>query len=212
MKLTKAGIRLPFILCASVTLTGCLAPETINADITLDGYAYTMRVDSIVANPRAVLAAVEGRLSAQDDEGARRMAADDSAMPGFERFEYVGEGRFDLVVHLAGTLDSAGQVVGFPNTRSRVKTDNYLRIERFEDGTIEISSPEVPERNLAQLNELPFKPSGRVQVTPAPTDLVLHHNADRAPAMLDRAYVWNVESWEDRILIRIEPQEEESAK
>lgn len=202
MKLTKAGIRLPFILSATVFLTGCVAPETINADITTDGSAYTLRIESTVADPRAVMAATEGRLSTQDDEGARRMATNDADMPGVERFEYVGEGRFELVVDLAGML-AEGESVGFPNTRSN--TDNYLRLERLVDGTIEISSPEVPASNLAQFNKLPFQPSGTVRVTPAPTDRVLDHNADRAPAMLDRAYVWNLESWEDRIFIRIAP-------
>ncbi|WP_157928967.1 hypothetical protein [Pararhizobium haloflavum] len=148
------------------------------------------------------MAAAEGRLSAQDDEGARRMAANDADMPGFERFEYIGEGRFELVVDLAGTL-AEGESIGFPNTRTN--TDNYLRLERLEDGTIEISSPEIPANNLAQLEQLPFTPTGTVRVTPAANDRVLDHNADRAPAMLDRAYVWNVEAWEDRIFIRIEP-------
>lgn len=202
MKLTNAGMRLPFILSATVLLTGCLAPETINADISTDGSAYTLHIESTVADPRAVIAAAEGQLSAEDDAGARRMAANDADMPGFQRFEYVGEGRFELVVDLAGTL-AEGESVGFPNTRT--DTDNYLRLARLEDGTIEISSPEVPASNLAQLNELPFEPSGVVRVTPAPNDRVLEHNADRAPAMLDRAYVWNIESWEDRISIRIEP-------
>jgi hypothetical protein len=202
VKLTKAGVRLPFILSATVILTGCLAPETINADITTDGSAYTLRIESIVAEPRAVMAAAEGRLSAQDDEGAR-MAANDADMPGFERFEYVGEGRFELVVDLAGKL-AQGESVGFPNTRANA--DNYLRVERLEDGTIEISTPEVPASNIAQLNQLPFKPTGTVRVTPAATDRVLDHNADRAPALLDRAYMWNVEAWEDRIFIKIKPQ------
>ncbi|MDF1600354.1 hypothetical protein PZ895_11345, partial [Mesorhizobium sp. YIM 152430] len=123
---------------------------------------------------------------------------------GFERFEYIGEGRFELVVNLAGTLED-GQATGFPNTRGR-QNDNYLRIVRLEDGTLEISSPEIPAQNLAQLEQLPFKPIGTVRITPAPTDRVLEHNADRAPAMLDRAYLWNVDSWEDRIFIKIAPQ------
>lgn len=205
MKISRAGIRLPFIMSATLFLTGCLAPETINADITTDGYDYTLRVESTVADPRAVMAAAEGRLTEQDDEGARRMAANDADMPGFERLEYIGEGRFELVVNLAGTLES-DQGVGFPNTRGGLRNDNYLRIERLDDGTIEISSPEIPAQNLAQLEELPFKPTGTVRITPAPTDRVLEHNADRAPAMLDRAYLWNVDSWEDRVFIKIEPQ------
>ena len=205
MKISRAAIRLPFIMSAALFLTGCLAPETINADITTEGYDYTLRVESTVADPRAVMAAAEGRLTEQDDEGARRMAANDTDMPGFERFEYVGEGRFELVVNHAGTLE-ADRGVGFPNTRGGLRNDNYLRLERLDDGTIEISSPEIPAQNLAQHEELPFEPAGTVRITPAPTDRVLDHNADRSPAMLDRAYVWNVDSWEDRIFIKIVPQ------
>lgn len=199
---------MPFILSATVILTGCLAPVTIDADITIDGHAYTLRVESTLAEPRAVMAAAEGRLSVQDDENARLMAANDADLPGFERFEYIGGGRFALVVNLSGTLDAAGQGAGFPNTRRGSDADNYLRIERIDDGTIEISSPEIPARNLAQLEALPFRPSGEVRVTPAPTNRVVEHNAHRAPTNRDRAYVWTLESWEDRIFIRIAPRDE----
>lgn len=208
MKLPRAGVRMPFILSVTIILTGCLAPVTIDADITIDGHAYTLRVESTLAEPRAAMAAAERRLSAQDDENARLMAANDADLPGFERFEYIGGGRFALVVNLSGTLDAAGQGAGFPNTRRGSGADNYLRIERAEDGTIEISSPEIPARNLARLEALPFGPSGEVRVTPAPTNRVVEHNADRAPTNLDRAYVWTLESWEDRIFIRIAPRDE----
>jgi hypothetical protein len=57
VKPTKAGVPLPFILSATVLLTGCLAPETINADITANGSAYTLRIESTVADPRAAMAA-----------------------------------------------------------------------------------------------------------------------------------------------------------
>ncbi|ELT46641.1 hypothetical protein [Brucella intermedia] len=212
MKISRAGVRLPFILSATVFLTGCLAPVTIDADITTDGYDYTLRVESTLADPRAAMAAAEGRLSAQDDENARLMAANDADLPGFERFEYLGDGRFAVVVNLSGTLEAAGQGAGFPNTRRGTGTDNYLRIERAEDGTIEISSPEIPARNLAQLEALPFRPSGEVRVTPAPTDRVVEHNADRTPAIPDRAYVWTLGSWEDRISIRIAPQDDSAER
>lgn len=208
MKISRAGTRLPFILSATVILTGCLAPVTLDADITTDGYTYALRVESTLADPRAAMAAAEGRLSAQDDKTARLMAANDADLPGFERFEYIGEGQFILVVNLSGTLEAAGQGAGFPNTRRGTGSDNYLRIERAEDGMIEISSPEIPARNLAQLNALPFNPSGEVRVTPAPTDRVVEHNADHTPADPDRAYVWTLASWEDRIFIRIAPQGE----
>src|SRR5690606_14003812 len=137
------------LVSATVFLAGCVAPVTIEADITVDGYDYTLRVESILADPRAAIAAAEGRLSAQDDENARRMAANNADLPGFERFEYIGDGRFTLVVSLSGTLKAAGQGVGFPNTRGGTGTDNYLRIERAGDGMIKISSPEIPQRNLA---------------------------------------------------------------
>jgi len=208
VKLPRAGVRMPFILSATVILTGCLAPVSIDADITIDGHAYTLRVESTLAEPRAAMAAAEGRLSAQDDENARLMAANDADLPGFERFEYIGGGRFALVINLSGTLDAAGQGAGFPNTRQGSGADNYLRIERIDDGTIEISSPEIPARNLAQLEALPFRPSGEVRVTPAPADRVVEHNADRAPSGPDGAYVWTLESWEDRIFIRITPRDE----
>ena len=205
MRVSRTGIQLPIILSATILLSGCLAPEKIDAEITTDGCAYALAVDSILADPRAVMAAAEGRLSAQDEEGAYRMAANDSDMPGFQRFDYVGEGRFALVVQLTGALDEPGVTVGFPNTRSQNPSDNFLRMQRLDDGMIEISTPEIPARRLEDLNRLPFRPSGTVRITPAATDMVIDQNADRSPAFLDRAYVWNIENWEDRIFIKIDP-------
>jgi hypothetical protein len=206
LKLTKAGIRLPFVLSATVLLAGCLAPEKFKAEITTSGYEYRMRIESTLADPRAVMAAAEGRLSEQDDEAARRLAAKDAHLPGFERLAYVGEGRFELVVNLAGSLEAAGAAVGFPNTRAGAGGQNYITIHRLEDGTILISSPETTAQNLAQLEQLPFRPSGTVRIVPDPADRVVEHNADRAASFLDRAYVWNLDSWADQIFIRIEPK------
>lgn len=208
MKLTRAGIQLPIILSSTILLSGCLAPEKIDAEISIDGYAYTISVDGTLAEPRAVMAAEAGQLTERDEEGGHRMAADGADMPGFQRFEYIGEGRFALVVELAGSLDRAGQTVGFPNTRSTGLNDNYLRIIRHDDGMIEVSTPEIPASSLENLNQLPIRPTGTVRVTPAATDTVIEHNGDRAPGFLDRAYVWNIDKWEDRIFIKIAPQGE----
>ena len=82
----------------AVLLTGCLVPETIDANIVLEGYEYDMRVETRLAHPHAIKAIADGHVFIEED----RMRAEEGKAPDarLESFAYAGEGRFDLVVKL----------------------------------------------------------------------------------------------------------------
>ena len=124
-------------------------------------------------------------------------------MPGFESFTYAGEGRFDLVVKLTGELDANGSAIGVPNTRAKSQADNFLSIRRVDDGTIEVSTPEIPDRAREDLDQLGIVPKGTVAVTVSGT--VIETNADETPGFFGGAYRWNISSWDDRVFLKVNP-------
>ena len=187
-----------------VLLTGRLVPETIDARIVLEGYKYEMRVDTRLADPRAVKAIAEGHVFTEQEEDRMRVEERKAArMPGFESFTYAGEGRFDLVVNLTGELDADGSAIGIPNTRAKSQADNFLSIRRMDDGTIEVSTPEIPVRARAELDQIAIVPNGTVTVTVSGT--VIETNADETPGFFGRAYRWNISSWDDRVFLKVDP-------
>ena len=191
-------------IAVGVLLTGCLVPETIDANIVLEGYEYDMRVETRLADPRVVKALAGGHLLTEQEEG--RMRAEEvkaARMPGFESFTYAGEGRFDLVVNLTGELDASGSAIGIPNTRAKSQADNFLSIRRMDDGTIEVSTPAIPDRARADLDQLAVVPSGTVTVSVSGT--VIETNADETPGFLGGAYRWNISSWDDRVFLKVDP-------
>jgi hypothetical protein len=191
-------------IAVGVLLTGCLVPETIDANIVLEGHEYEMRVETRLADPRVVKALAGGHLLTEQEEG--RMRAEEvkaARVPGFERFTYAGEGRFDLVVNLTGELDASGSAIGVPNTRAKSQADNFLSIRRMDDGTIEVSTPAIPDRARADLDQLAVVPSGTVTVSVSGT--VIETNADETPGFLGGAYRWNISSWDDRVFLKVDP-------
>ena len=145
-------------IAVAVLLAGCLVPETIDANIVLEGYEYDIRMETRLADPRVVKALADGHVPTKQEED--RMRAEErkaTRMPGFESFTYAGGGRFELVVNLTSELDASGSAIGVPNTRAKSQADNFLSIRRMDDGTVEVSSPEIPvsvrsDRHCAQRN------------------------------------------------------------
>ncbi|CAG0950771.1 MAG: hypothetical protein F9K19_09565 [Rhizobiaceae bacterium] len=191
-------------IAIGVLLTGCLVPETIDANIALEGYKYDMRVETRLADPRALKALAVGHVFTKQEED--RMWTEEgkaARMPGFESFTYAGEGRFDLVVELTGELDANGSAIGVPNTRAKSQTDNFLSIRRMDDGTIEVSTPEIPDRARVELDQIAIVPNGTLTVTVFGT--VIETNADETPGFLGGAYRWNISSWDDRVFLKVNP-------
>jgi hypothetical protein len=191
-------------IAVGVLLTGCLVPETVDANIELEGYKYDMRVETRLADPRVVKAIVDGHVLTEQEEDRMRAEERKAArMSGFESFTYAGEGRFVLVVNLTGELDASGPAIGVPNTRARSQADNFLSIRRMDDGTIEVSTPEISDRARADLDQLGIVPKGTVAVTVSGT--VIETNASETPGFFGGAYRWNISSWDDRVFLKVHP-------
>lgn len=191
-------------IVVGVLLTGCLVPETIDANIVLEGYAYDMRVETRLADPRAIKAIADGNILTEQEEDRMRAEEHKAArMPGFEGFTYAGEGRFDLVVNLTGELVASGSAMGVPNTRAKSQADNFLSIRRMDDGTLEVSTPEIAERARTELGQIAIVPSGTVAVTV--TGTVIETNADETLGFFGGTYRWNISSWDDRVFLKVNP-------
>ena len=202
ISLARAGVLLPVTLGAAALLSGCLAPEEFNAKIELTGYSYSVELDGRLADPRYVKALQDGQeLPPHIDEKMKGQEAMAATMPGMERFVYVGEGRFDLAMKLEGELSASSPAIGFPVTKSR-SGNNFLTLERKEDGSVVISTPAVPKQVLADLNSIGLPATGTITVTVSAT--VLEQNADEVSG---QTYTWHRDSWEDRVHMTLEPGE-----
>ena len=193
-------------IAVGVLLSGCLVPETIDATIVLEEYKYDMHVETHLADPRVVKALADGHVLTEQEEDRMRAEERKAArMPGFERFTYAGEGRFDLLVNLTGELDASGSAIGVPNTRAKSQADNFLSIRRMDDGTIEVSTPEIPNLARADLDQLGIVLNGTLTVTVTVSGAVIETNADETPGFFDGAYRWNISSWDDRVFLKVNP-------
>jgi hypothetical protein len=153
-----------------------------------------------VAEPRPVATLAKGQTISHNHEA--QMKAQEApvlALPGMTRFAYVGEGRYDFAMKVDGELTEAWPVVGFPNTQGG--NSNFLTIRRGADGTVLISSPEVPRKALADLKEVGLKASGAISIEV--DGKILESNANEQPA--SGPHNWNRKSWEDRVFLKFDP-------
>lgn len=199
------------VLAAALPLTGCLVPETIDADVAINGYSYEMNVSSRLGYTRALKVLADGKtLSEKDEAELRSEERKSEGMPGFQTFKYVGDGRYDLVIQLDGSLAENGTAIGIPNTKTKSRKNNFLTIQRTEDGLMTISSPQIGDEMRKQLESFGIVPKGNVQVT-VKSGKVLDHNAKNQSGLFgtfvgsDPKYSWDIHSWADRIFISIDP-------
>ena len=71
------------------------------------------------------------------------------------------------------------------------------------DGTIEVSTPEIPVRARAELDQIAIVPNGTLTVTVSGT--VIETNADETPGFFGGSYRWNISSWDDRVFLKVDP-------
>lgn len=150
-----------------------------------------LRIVGALAKEQTIPPNHEAQLKAQE--------APALALPGMTRFAYVGEGRYDFAMKIDGELTEVAPVVGFPNTRGG--SNNFLTIRREADGTVVISSPELPPKALADLKEIGLEASGIVRIEV--DGRVLESNAAERPT--SGPHVWNRISWEDRVFLKFDP-------
>ncbi|SCX22991.1 hypothetical protein DSM25558_3268 [Agrobacterium sp. DSM 25558] len=200
-KLTREGLQLPVLLGMAALLTGCILPEKLDANIVVTGYHYDVALEGRLAEPRTVGALAKGQALPSNHEA--QMKAQEALalqLPGMSRFAYVGGGRYDFAMRIEGELSRETPIIGFPNTRAG--NNNFLTIRRNEDGTVVISSPDVPAKALADLEEVGLAASGTISI-----DIdgqVLESNADDQPA--EGPHIWNRKSWSHRISLKFAPE------
>ncbi|NSZ87599.1 hypothetical protein G6L97_26770 (plasmid) [Agrobacterium tumefaciens] len=198
--LSRKGLQLPVMIGVAAVLSGCVLPEQLDAIIVVNGYQYNVTLEGRVAEPRTVGALAKGQTIPPNHEAQMKaQEAPALALPGMTRFAYVGEGRYDFEMKVDGKLTEAAPVVGFPNTRGG--SSNFLTIRREADGTVVISSPEVPRKALEDLKEIGLQASGKISIEV--DGKVLESNADEQPAR--GPHVWNRKSWGDRVLLKFDP-------
>lgn len=200
-QLTRMGLRLPLILCATTLLSGCVLPEVLDADISMNGYKYSVAMKGRVAEPRMVGALAKGQeIPANVDEKMKAEAAKARELPGMTEFVYVGEGRFDFTMEANGELTTEKSSIGLPNTTSNGR-NNLLQIKMEDDGTVVISTPEVPAKAVQQITDVGLQAKGTVRISV--TGNVIESNADVLET--GNTYIWNRDSWEDRVFIKFDP-------
>ncbi|ACM39351.1 hypothetical protein Avi_9646 (plasmid) [Allorhizobium ampelinum S4] len=198
--LSRKGLQLPVIIGVAALLSGCVLPERLDATIVMTGYRYHAVLEGRVAEPRTVGALAKGQAIPPNHEAQMKaQEAPALALPGMTRFAYVSQGRYDVAMKVDGELTEAAPVVGFPNTRGG--SHNFLTIRREADGTIVISSPEVPVNALADLNAVGLQASGKISIEF--DGKVLGSNADDQTRR--GLHVWNRKDWEDRVLLKLDP-------
>ncbi|WP_312405379.1 hypothetical protein [Rhizobium sp.] len=198
--LSRNGLQLPVIIGVAALLSGCVLPEELDADIVMTGYRYEASLEGKVAEPRTIGALAKGQaLPPNHDAQMKAQEAPALALPGMTHFAYVGEGRYDFAMKVDGELSEAAPVVGFPNTKGG--RNNFLTIRREADGTVVISSPEVPPKALADLKEVGLEASGTISIEF--DGKVLESNANDQPA--DGPHIWNRRTWEEQVFLRFDP-------
>jgi len=200
-RLSRKGLQLPVMIGVAAVLSGCVLPEQLDAIIVMKGYRYNVALEGRVAEPRTVGALAKGQtIPPKHESQLKAQETPALALPGMTRFVYVGEGRYDFAMKVDGELTEAAPVVGFPNTRGG--NSNFLTIRREADGTVMISSPEVPPKALEDLKEVGLKATGKISIEI--DGKVLESSADEQPT--SGPHVWNRKSWEFRVLLKFDPR------
>src|SRR5262249_41024894 len=106
--------------------------------------------------------------------------------PGFKSVDYKGQARYRVADHREGKLDKGPYVVACSSAA-------IFRIEKREDGTIEVSATKFKSDDVARLKMLDLHSHGKVSVK---TDgKVIKHNAASQPGIFSRSYGWTVDDF-----------------
>lgn len=173
--LSRKGLQFPVILGVTVLLSGCVSPEQLDAEIVMSGYRNNAKLEGRVVEPRTVGALAKGEtLPPNHDLKMKGQEAPSLALPGMTRFTYTGDGRYEFAKKVDGELTQAAPVTGFPNTKG--SSNNFLTIRRGVDGTVVISTPELPLKAPADLKDVGLEASGTISIMV--DGKVLESNAD----------------------------------
>lgn len=181
---------------STLLLSGCLVPEKFDAKIDVNPDAgYSVRYTGTAAHAMAVMQMVTSKkpLSAKDEAALNQEAMKMAARPGVKKSTYVGDGRFAIdveEVHKAGTPTNLLGMI-------QVSTDR--------DGVMTISSPQLSEKNRAELDSLGLHVDGKLNVTLPKSAEVISSNATSSPKFfgLFGAYSWKIGSLDKPLMMKI---------
>lgn len=191
---TSRPTRLLATVALVTGLAGCLVPEKFSAvvEVKSDG-SYNYRYDGTATNLMAAMArAKQGSLSAKDEAALKQEVEKASKTPGIKQVRYLGDGRYELSVDRDVALGKQAEVMPL------------VTVRRLADGSIELSSASVKEKDKEGLKQLGIKLDGTLEVRLPANAKVLSHNAASTPGLLSKAYKWKIGSVEDRPTVKFE--------
>ncbi|MGK5068093.1 hypothetical protein [Janthinobacterium sp. RT4P48] len=183
------------VVAGALLLTGCLIPERFNAKAIFqpDG-TYSFSYIGTVAQPMAAMQLVRaGTLTAKENESLARETATFQRDPDVKKANYLGNGRYELVLESKRKKGEALNVLG------------VLKVGTGKDGIITIASGELDKNGKKQLSEMGIKLDGTLEVTLPKNAEVLSHNATSTPSFfgLLGSYSWKIGNIDQRPLMKI---------
>ncbi len=134
-----------------------------------------------------------GTLTAKENESLARETATFQRDPDVKKANYLGNGRYELVLESKRKKGEALNVLG------------VLKVGTGQDGIITIASGELDKNGKKQLSEMGIKLDGTLEVTLPKNAEVLSHNATSTPSFfgLLGSYSWKIGNIDQRPLMKI---------
>jgi len=188
------------LLMLLVALVGCFIPEQFDAKVVVnkDG-SYTFSYDGTLTFAPALAAAKKGELKTKDEEFFKQEVAKIAREPGFKKVDYVGNGRYKVLVEKNG---KPGEPHYFLSKESKI-----FAIIQQQDGTILVSAIRPDKKAIQGLNSIGAKIDGILTVSVASGAKVIKHNAQSQPSLfgLLGGYKWQIKSPDENPFIVIQP-------
>lgn len=192
--------RVMVALILIVIVEGCWIPEKFTARIVVheDG-SYTYTYDGILTFALALAAAKEGKLTPKDEAVLKKEEEAIRREPGFKKVSYSGNGRYDVFVE---RTCKAGEPTFFVSRETMI-----FSIVPKQDGTIEISSFKLTEKDLIQLRNIGATVNGYLKVSVDKGVEVVKHNVSSTPKFfgLFGDYEWHIKSPDAAPYIYVRP-------
>jgi len=189
-------IKVSFVILIAATLSACWIPEKFDAKVVVnnDG-SYTFSYDGTLTFALALAAAQKGELSAEDEAKFKQEAAKIAHEPGFKKVDYLGKGRYKVLVEKNG---KAGEPYDF--------LSNLFVILPQKDGVISVSATRPDKKAIQELNSIGAKIDGTLTVSVGSGAEVIKQNAQGQPSMfgLFGGYKWKIKSADENPFIVIQ--------